>query len=642
MTIVRFIFGVGSLCLTLILLAGRAAADQAPLAAVDAFYHAESLESIEAVFEADCDFPDLERLEQARLAELAALAERDRGFRLTASYRLREGGLVGNRHRADLGLAWDVLDDGWLEQRWEARRLRQEHRLAAQQAFLHRARRLLACREDRLRLLFVDLDRRLLAWELPWLARFVATLRERYYQGRLLYDDVLRWEALEHRLQQRWLDYQAFPAARAALPPLYSLDWKAVAGDDPPVPPLAAEEELLRYRHPWFDDIRLTVFAGGGLRGSDEIRPTLTTGMRFSLPLRLPLTRPVPESERRRVYALWEESRRRRRLRLRELFEQYQRKLEDAIDRAARREILRERLRRDRLLMSDGNFDDRIWLQHVVEYLDVTRAAVEIRRSLYHQLLKLASLQGVAGFPRHWLRPVTLARFQRRPGERALYVWRAGLERVSPDRLLDFLAAKGIDRLLVSGSARIDPAVKRRLQRLTRQRGVALEWVLGEPGWLDPDAGSRIEDRIRRLPQAEPLRVQLDIEPHLLPDFEVRRAHYQQRWLERLAWLRSRFPQVRWSVALPLRYEPDFFQRMAQVVERIYLMAYGFDPDYLIRRLAPLRPLLASGSLVVAVRLDDFTDEAGLERYLGRLYREAGCRRFALHDFRRALTVMGR
>ncbi len=642
----RFVCQIGAVFLIWFRLAEAAVADgaEAAVIAADAILQSESVQAARKIFEAVCDFPDLEGIEQARLGEQASLAERDEGLRLTAGYRFREGAISGIRHRGDLTLEWDVLDDGWLEQRWKARGFRQRQMLAALQAPERRARRLLACREDRLRTLFISLERRLLNQALPWMQRFIAALRERYYQGRILYDDVLRWEALARRLEQRAQDYRSFPAADARLPPLYSLDWQAVTAGLT-APPLSPQEELLRLKYPWFDDIRLTVFAGGGFRGTEEIRPTLTTGMRVSVPLRFPLTQPVPEGERRKLRALWEEHRRRLRLQLRELFEQYQRKLGDAIDLAARQEMLKERLRRDRLLSAVAVRDDLVRLQHVVEYLEAARQSLAIRRSLYQRLLRLASLRGIQEFPRDWVRPVSLARFQRRLGERAIYLWNRGLEHSTPDRIFDFMEAKGIGRLLVSGSARIAPVTRRRLHQLAAQRGVKLEWILGGPDWLAPKYQDRIVSRIRQLQIPEDnatLNLHLDIEPHLLPDFDAKRGHYQELWLVLLDRLRREFPNFRWSVALPLRYEPDFFFRLAERVDRIYLMAYGFDIDYLIRRLARFRPLLESGRLAVALRLSDFADEAALERYVARLYQEAGCRAFALHHFRAALEVLGR
>jgi len=614
-------------------------------------------EMLRGLFAARCEENEFERVARQILAEREAGGPGLPGLRLGGGYRYNTSGHAANQHRATLGFTFDLLDEGYLKERsrreiaareLEIRRLTEE--ISDLQAQLQ-------CRDHILIKYFDILKRDILAQRQELLEEYYHLLRQDYFAGAILLDDLLRVEYELNENRERIAAYESlvhvtgeemFPFNLHQHPPYYKIDLPALLAAidaDPRYERVAAaREEIVDERYNRLLDTELELYATPAYheKYSGAEYANTQMGLRFTVPL---WSRSERERELEHLKARLEQRklRRFRHLEARRLFNSYGEKYKDAIEMEYKRQIAAERLRRDLLeLQRNPTMENsRQALFHLIELEDVAFEAVSVQEGLYRRILHLLSVTGV-GYREGFLQPADILKGldRSRSGHRSLYVWSQTFNGHANEFLLDLMETKAVDRAIVSFGARTDRAKLERFVREAERRGLEVSLMASATEWLDPDRRDRLRRFLERARPLTPL-VHLDIEPQVRPDYRERKAALWRQYREML---QAAVAAKRWDqqigISVPLHLDEADIEALGRLADRMYVMAYGItDPVRLKHRLAPfLRPMRAT--VVVALRPDDFASELDMERFIQHLLNIAPIQDVALHDCEGLLNIL--
>ena len=602
----------------------------------------------------DCDLPDPSPL-RARALRLAARdVAGDRGLELRGGY--TSGPLEHSNDSGDasLELSWELLNEGYRESKLQAEQLEQRAQIAQIDGQFEAHRRNYRCRWARLSGLFSTLHGELLQAQLELLRPVFEIERRAYFLSWSLLDDYLVSEAELNATLDRLRalnsqpDHDA-PSWLRSMPPPVTVDLELLL-DSVRADPRSAEVTRLQQgliaseRQERRDKRRLRLF----LRKEFDFEEPgdsddLVAGVRF----RVPLYRVSDESLAMRQQALeldhagelWERIAQTKTRHV-ELQEQATR----VIEQHYRYLRARERLRQTLVV---GDLEGHAELVLMLTRLRSAQAAaiehLGAVEELYQRVNEVFLAAGIA-FDKAYLQPLfpQPGLERSRAGQRHVYIWSSTLARLNDRRLVAFLQAKAVSQVLLSASGQTDAERFASTARRLAAGGIATQPMVGGADWAT-DA-----KRERAVATAVVLAeryggVHLDVEPHTLDDYRANSDQRLSEYIEMLEAIRAGILDRELSVSVPLHWPRPVYQRIAELADQVYLMAYEFkDLDQLQRRVGRLMPLFDQQQMVVALRIKDFENEWAMESTIDHLYSELGANTFALHPLGDYLRLSGR
>ncbi|MET0089342.1 MAG: hypothetical protein ABW068_04845 [Candidatus Thiodiazotropha sp.] len=593
--------------------------------------------------------------EQAYLAE-ADVSRKDLGLSFDAGIRDNwdsDSDTVDENQRAYVGLSWQVLEDGYREKRHLARLAEARAEQEVLRSKATRTEDVERCRYDATRDSFTPLWTPLLTLKETFLTQVSALQRESYWMGGLYLDDLLDserelWATREHlrRLQPDPASpmEQAGLSGMPLLPDIDMVSLRARIQQDPDRDRLLLlEQTILDAQREASDDTWLRFYLRYEVQ-EDSRDNGPAVGATFSMPILSGeraevahdyLSREAMQSHEQRLAIRLH----RAETAYSELLEQRERVVRQNYRYLAAYEQLRRSL--GRYVWRPEAADLKTALTRMASLLDGSVELLRAVEEMYRRVHTVFSRAGIEYRPELVrLSAMQGSDYRARDGARALYVWSAGFNGMRNDVLMEVLRAKGIGRVVVSGSERVMEEKLEGFLGMCRDRGVSVEILTGDNAWLEP---ARQPEVLRRLQHLAGLTGQLniDVEPHTLADYKTRRREYLDRYLELLRVIRESLGAgVTLSVSVPLHWDAGDYARISELADHVYLMAYEIaDPAALKRRLGKVLPFLDPREVVVALRPEDFHDELRLEAVIGELFSELGVTRFALHDLTTYVNV---
>ncbi|MEJ2638902.1 MAG: hypothetical protein P8010_04950 [Desulfosarcinaceae bacterium] len=602
------------------------------------------LKLLRAVMDQACE-TDSDTADRILAARRQAYAG-DIGLKLESGAQSRMDTPANNGQSAWVGIAWEILHSGWLDNHRKVRQLEARQHLQkfdSRQADLQSEE---SCQEMSVKAYFGSRKATLLAQREALLTPYAEAARRAYFQGRLLYDDLLKVNHELARTRQAKTELETLGrhlpdfAGGPKNPGWLALDLTALLQaikTDPRYASAAGwEKSLIEENRAIWNEARLKLYARTGVeRQPDETDGGgLTLGLRFDLPLRWSqkdttgLASKAAEHRWRLAQqeTLWQTTRR---------AEKIAESLKDGRAQVYREQIAAERLRRDLLRTRiTPQADDALTLARSLnQWLEVRFEILATQELFYLRLANLLSRSGLDD-AEAYVRPIQLGdgALRARTGRRALYQWSADFNTRSNPAILAFCRAKGVSELMISAGRQTD---RTKLIDLTHQapaQGVEIAWMGSTTEWLFPH---RRADLLAFAADAFANcgRLHLDVEPQVLPDYRSRQAHYWEQYTRMLAAVAAvKPPGARLTVALPLGLNANRFAVIADLVDGITIMGYGVKrPQRLVERLAPYLSGVAMIDLTLALRPADFDSEANLEAYIDTLAEKRGLTAFALH-----------
>lgn len=612
-----------------------------------------------ALFAVGCALP---RPEQARVRALereASFLRGNVGLSLEARYGQETRQFADNfgsgLSGTFVGLDWDLLSGGFLGNRRASTLRSTRARTARLQGALAHVQRTETCRARRVQTRFDGIVASALDAKLQLATYQKDLVRRAYLEGETLLEDLLDIES-ELRTSRRRLSSirekkhsETEPPPFQSLPPLWQLNFSGLArathGDSlrRALGDLRRTEIALQEKTTW--DTRLSVFGRYSTRqmSSDD---DFEFGVRVRQPLFGSLFRDGEQATPQRIeqlrrtedLALYEQRENLRTVRRR--FEADEARAIRAHHRVLRR---REQMRRrlGERAVDDG---ERVieTLQHTQDLLDAVIEKARAYGEVYEEVGRAFSAAREP-FDSQYLRRRSLTQYQwrGRTGQRALYVWSDAFRAHSNAFLVELARARQLHRFIVSAGHRTPMDKLRAFQERARDHDLDVEFLLAANHWVQEGGVKRARERLSTLP-LHGAALHLDVEPHALDAFDTQQQTLLDRYLAVLRVARRAAGDRPLTVSLPLFWPPDVYREVGTIVDRVYLMAYGDQPDRdRANQVLDVARLLPGVDVAVALRPEDFSSAWDLDQTISALRTVVETDQFALHDLESFLQLVG-
>lgn len=602
------------------------------------------------IFEVGCDPARPEQARANALAQESSHFGRKLGLEAEARYGQETRAIVdetaGGLSGTYVGLEWDLLSQGIVGNRQRSNLLKARARTERLTGTLARIQRTETCRARRVQERLRRMVPRLLEAKIGVAEDRQQLLRRAYLEGDALLDPYLEaketTEAANRRLRTlRGNVHDEYePAALNTFPPLLNLDFQALAqarvGDSLRKELGAAERRVVALEDEATFDTRLSVF------GRYAATRTLNNrDFEFGVRLSQPLSGLFSEGDRRAETERAELRRREEERALtnrREDLRTVQRRFEEDQSQAIRSHYRvlgrRERVRRQlsqRAVRGNERLSES--LQDAESLIGALIEKVLAYGEVYEEVARAFSAAREPFDPAYLdTRPVTRYERRGRTGRRALYIWSQEFRRRSNDFIIQLAQARKIERLIITAGHNTPMEKVRALQAQARGHDIATELLLASNHWVRSGGVERARTRIENL-DLQGSALHLDVEPHGLDDFDQREDEYLQRYLEVLRVARRVIGESELAVSVPLFWPDRVYQKIAEIADRVHLMAYGEkETRQRARQILEVGRYFSPEQRVVALRPEDFDGPWALDQAISTLGEVVKADRFALHD----------
>lgn len=606
--------------------------------------------SYDLLFSGECAYPTDLTSDGDILREKSRLLRKDTGLELRGGYNTDsfsnndstdEGFDSG---RGNLELSWDLLKEGYLQNSSRA----ETSELQASEADLlsdyEEIENSFRCRRLEIKKQFGTLFAGALEKELRLLEPVYQVERRAYFKQWSYLDDYLvsEQDLLQTRQELALLSSDPFfddAPYHASLPPIITIDLprllEKVRQDDSLASLYALQKQRLEAEEAsdYQDSFRVYVRQEFGVNSSSGNQDNLIAGLRFRVPLH---TREnnlrslqLRKLERNKDFYLWE-----RIAQCRSVYNELQEQLNRAINQQYRHERAEERLRRtleslkrgDTSLLTTAITRMKTFIEAEVERI----RAVELLYSKTNDVLRAANIP----YQPDLIQEVDLKKqlVRARPGKRSIYIWSSDLHALSNDDIVTFLKAKNITTVLLSAGKQPDIKKRDDLIRMMEHLNIAVEVIAGDNSWIFPEKQQGAIEK--SLVEAEVTGyLHFDIEPQAMAGYQQNREKYLVLYTELVRTIKAGLIDRNLSVAVPFHWPDQTYRDLADIADRIYVMAYGTTRvDTMVRRIERIRAVVPVDKLVVVLNAKEFVDEWTMEKMIEDIIAQTDVRMFGIHD----------
>ncbi|VAW94120.1 hypothetical protein MNBD_GAMMA23-2177 [hydrothermal vent metagenome] len=553
---------------------------------------------------------------------------------------------------AYLELSWDLWRQGLTENRQRARSLAYQSAIARLRAQQAQQKLDFRCRRYAVGQTFSGLLSHLLTLKLSLMEPVYQIEKRAYFKNWSFLDDLLVSEQDILLLRQELKYLHSDPYRDATINkisnlPLVDVDIlaviKKIREDDHISKINSLEKQILAEKNNRREGDRLRLFVRKQFDVGNRNDNGVVAGFRFSIPLEKQRNQAeafrLAHIDQQTKLQTWE-----RITRTRAAYQSLQEQMQRSIKQQYRYRRAHERVRRT---LVEKKLDQQIQLASAVtrlrSLLDASIELVRAKEELYrrvNQVFLMASIEFNPSFIQ--LTSLSKNTNRARKGERSIYLWSKGFNKFSNDQIFDFLEAKGINRVLLTAGRAVNREKMQRFIKQARNKQLHIESIVGSnklfftenhmTAALAVDAASTISDAIH-----------LDIEPHTFAGYKQNKAAYLQQYLEMLRTIRKQSPNVTLTVAVPFHWPADVYSALNEMVDRVYIMAYGSTkPAIITRRLQAALKTMDAEKIVIVLRVTDFSDEWAIEKMVASLQQQTGIQKYSLHMFRRFIAKAGK
>lgn len=306
-------------------------------------------------------------------------------------------------------------------------------------------------------------------------------------------------------------------------------------------------------------------------------------------------------------------------------------------------EQVRAQLAKQRL--NDPAYSPRTLLGIIHKRYRTMLRLIDHKRSLYEQLAEIYELTYRSSFFSN-LEPLeqegsSTKRAVGKPAatkyNRSIYIWSSSFNRYDNKALADYLQSQSFDTVFLSGGTNPRWAKIRAFIMQARRRGIAVEWMSGRNVLIGKENDTALRQEIREAERAGAAGLHLDVEPQTFADWEEREDHYKRQYLDMVQQAAGLLADrdLTFSVSVPVYFDSIIVQ-LQKHVDQIQLMAYGTDRLSQIRTRTARERETAGPDVAVVIRPTDFDDITDFRSVLDSLSDEYNT---GIHDLESLLMI---
>jgi len=401
------------------------------------------------------------------------------------------------------------------------------------------------------------------------------------------------------------------------------------------------QKDILDQQQKAADDNQLRFFVRDNIIDDDSFEPAeVVVGLNFIIPFTIDSDKPVINS----IRALDEQEKMRdweRLVKVRNAYQQVRFQQKQLIKQKARFLRAFERIRQT---VAEINLSGESSLLPVAATrlrtaLDAGYELIQVRQSLYirvNQVFQAAGVEVDSKYIR--LFDTEFAKNKSRVGTRSMYVWSTAFNKYPNQQMIDFMKAKGIGEVILSGSAKVDVNKFNDLITETEKLDLLVTTMVGANEWVFPEKHQHAAIR-SAIAIEKSQRLHLDIEPHTMEGYKQHKQKYLMNYLSMIRAVRKAIGHRFLSVSVPVHWPEDVYRQLAVEVDQVNVMAYGNTKvDKIFRKLQPIMKAVPKHKVVIALNMSDFSDAWHVENTMAELQKRTRIEHFSLHSFKSLLT----
>lgn len=315
------------------------------------------------------------------------------------------------------------------------------------------------------------------------------------------------------------------------------------------------------------------------------------------------------------------------------LYYEYQYKLKQFKNLYHKRLVYMELIRTERAkqALTDLEFNPNTALFILDDYWSNSIELLDLKQDLYKTLLSIKALVPHLKLT-EYTKPLTLQNLKiasSNPPFKAVYIWSDAFKNHSEEIINEYCKVNEFNHLMISYNT-----TKTHLQKLTHfiasNNKAQVHLMIGSNKLLNTGIAGYLDTLITNIKLTNIKGIHLDIEPHTVDGFKENPTALFEKYITVLkqAYAFAQKNKLELSVSIPLSYPENVLSEINKVCDNVYLMAYeNVDKDFILRKSAEEKTIFKN-KCVLAFRTKDFKNRTEMDALLKTM----GFSKTAYHD----------
>ncbi len=296
------------------------------------------------------------------------------------------------------------------------------------------------------------------------------------------------------------------------------------------------------------------------------------------------------------------------------------------------------RIERVKEKFGDMEFNPLTALNLLDEMLSTDIEMLDIQQQMYLQLLDIHSKIPSADISKI-IKPYKMDTLAMSPEKinRSIYIWSDAQTKYESSYIAEYLRLNKISTAILSLKKDNDnKSAGNVLIGKLNSKGIKVELLIGNNNLLTASNPEQmLESSLAGLDTKTLTAIHLDVEPQAMSDWNTNREDYLQKYLALLKTAKQFCTQngLQLSVSIPVFFPEETLKEIYAQADKVYIMAYEHkDSDYIVRKVKEELDVDASKT-IIAIRAKDFNDRNECENLITELNQLLTTHSFAMHDF---------
>lgn len=309
-----------------------------------------------------------------------------------------------------------------------------------------------------------------------------------------------------------------------------------------------------------------------------------------------------------------------------------------------KRKIFMERLRIEKVKvrLGDVNVDPLGGLEIYDDLLQIDIELVDLLQNLYLKALKIHSR-----IPHSEMKDIIKQQSTEELSQyldkkkRAVYVWSKTFEDYSPTFLAEYSIYNEFKKVVIAAHSNDSLKADKILFMNYAAENAEVHFMIGNNKMMfEKDVAAQLNAVLNEYKGFTPKGIHLDIEPHTFDNWPAEKQVLLNQYLEFVGKASTfcKSKNLELAVSIPPNYGPEVVDKLFALVDKIYFMCYeNVKTEYLVNKLVTYTDNNIS-KMVVAFRTEDFANRIEMEAKIKEIESLTAITEFAYHDLRRMVA----
>ena len=243
-----------------------------------------------------------------------------------------------------------------------------------------------------------------------------------------------------------------------------------------------------------------------------------------------------------------------------------------------------------------------------------------------------------------FIEPVNLDEFvPKRSTDRRIYIWYPTFKENDNNFIYQYIKNNEIKGVMLALGENLELKAKgEEFVKMLRADNIAVQIIFTSKDLLDPSNTNALVNALSSASKITGIKgVHLDIDISNFPDYLTNRQKYIEYYINmvKIAQVYLRDKNLRFTVSLPLTYDPGKLDSVFNMVDKVYLFANDNKEETFIKGKIQSKFAKQKDKIVVVLRTANFYDRFSFEDYLERLSKSIKVNNFAINDLKGLLLL---